>query len=111
MAGDRFELDARLDLSNAENAGLVRRFLIALTMPGGPVELMEAGDALADRLRSDARLDARVYDVSSSVIGVDGSIALGARLGGDFSYERSSGRLVQAAGRPPEGWWEQRRDC
>jgi hypothetical protein len=111
MAGDRFELDAWLDLANAQNTALVRRFLMSLTLAGGPAELVDAAGALADRLRSDARLDARVYDVGSSVIGVDGSIALGARIGGDFSYERSSGRLVQAAGRSPEGWWEQRHDC
>jgi hypothetical protein len=111
MTGDRFELDARLDLANAENAALVRRFLLSLSMAGGPGEVFDAGGALVDRIRTDGRLDARVYDVSSSVIGVDGSIALGARVGGDFSYDRSSGRLVQAAGRPPEGWWEQRHDC
>jgi hypothetical protein len=111
MKGDRFEIDARLALDNAENAALVRRFLLSFSMAGGPAELVDAGGALVDRIRSDARLDAHVYDVGSSIIGIDGSVALGARVGGDFSYERSSGRLVQAAGRPPEGWWEQRRDC
>jgi hypothetical protein len=111
MTGDRFEIDARLDMTNAQNASVVRRFLMSLTLAGGPQEALDAGGLLAERLRTDARLDARVYDVSNSVIGVDGSLALGARIGGDFSYERSSGRLVQAAGRPPEGWWEQRHDC
>ncbi|MEA2271765.1 MAG: hypothetical protein QOI98_473 [Solirubrobacteraceae bacterium] len=110
-SGDRYELDARLDLTNAENALAVRGFLVALMGGGGPQGLVDTGRRLAERLRTDARLDARVYDVTSSVLGADGSIALGVRVGGDFSFERSAGRLVQAIGRPPEGWWEQRFDC
>jgi hypothetical protein len=110
-SGDRYELDARLDLTNADNALAVREFLFALVGAGGPQGLVDTGRRLAERLRTDARLDARVYDVTSSVLGADGSIALGARVGADFSFERSSGRLIQAGARPPEGWWERRFDC
>jgi hypothetical protein len=111
QSGDRYELDARLDLLNGENAALVRRFLLALPMAGGPQELLDAGGALAERLRTDARLDARVYEVNSMETAVDGGLAVGVKLGGLFSFERSAGRLLQAAGRPPEGWWEPRHDC
>ena len=43
QTGDRYELDARLDMTNLENAMAVRRFLLAVGGLGSPQDVVDAG--------------------------------------------------------------------
>jgi hypothetical protein len=108
VSGSRYEFDARLNLGNPANAAAVRMFLLALAVGGGTGK---AGRELAERIERDAQLDARAYEVRGSELGIDGAVALGPRLGGNFSFERTAARLVAAVSRPPHGWWDRRTDC
>ena len=67
--------------------------------------------ALTAAVYERGRVDRRTYEVGGDTQGVDGSIALGAKLAGGYEESTGSARLVDASSKPPGGVWEQRFDC
>jgi hypothetical protein len=100
--GDRLELEARLDLADAHARRLIDRLV------DGD---LGAARALAGRLAARARLDARVYRTRRDARTIGGSIAIGARVGGEVTTVVDSARLVDAVGREPGQGWMRRLDC
>lgn len=111
-AARRLELDARLDLSVVDNADAVRRLLASLApVHPDPAAAATAAREIAALLAREGDLDVRAYTTSSSTHAVGGSVALGAKIGGDVEVNHGSSRLVSAWSRPTGGVWELRVDC
>lgn len=67
--------------------------------------------ALTAAVYERGRVDRRTYELGGDSEGVDGSIALGAKLAGGYEQSTGHARLVDASSKPPGGVWEQRFDC
>jgi hypothetical protein len=102
--GRRWEFGARVDLRDPAVAGAWKVFR------GSPTS-SDAIRALGEALRTHASLDVRSYRVDSSSSGIEGSVALGIKLGGEYEHAVDRARLLAAATRPPFGLWEARVDC
>lgn len=102
--GRRWELGARVDLRDPAVAGAWELFR------GAPTSSV-AIRALGEALRTNASVDVRSYRLDSSSSGIEGSVALGIKLGGEYEHAVDRARLLAAATRPPFGLWEARVDC
>lgn len=67
--------------------------------------------ALTSAVYARGRVDRRTYEVGGDSQGVDGAIALGAKLAGGYEESTAHARLVDASSKPPGGVWERRFDC
>lgn len=103
-SGGRWELDARVDLTDPDVA---RAWAAYRHAPASSA----AARALGERMRRRARLDVRTYRTSSSMQGFRGSVGVGVKLGGEIEHTIDRADLVAAASRPPGGVWERRDDC
>ena len=104
MHGRRREFTARVDLSDPDIAAAWADFR------RNPKNL-SAISALAERLRTRARLDVRTYATRSATNGAAGSIGAFFRLGAESEETVELARLESATTRPPGGLWEPRLDC
>jgi len=102
--GRRWDLSARLDLRDPDVAAAWSGFR------RDPTSARAIGE-LGMRLRTQARLDARVYAVRSASDGAGAEAALGVKLGGELDRTTERARLLAASTRPPGGLWERRPDC
>lgn len=68
-------------------------------------------EALTAAVYERGRVDRRTYEVGGDTQGVDGSIAVGAKLAGGYEESTGHARLVDASSKPPGGVWEPRFDC
>jgi hypothetical protein len=102
--GRRWELGARVDLTDPDVAAAWRTFRSA---PASPAAIR----GLGEQLRDHALLDVRTYRLDSSSSAVSAAVALGLRLAGELEHTIDRSRLLAAATRPPFGRWEARVDC
>jgi hypothetical protein len=102
--GRRWELGARVDLRDPAVAGAWRMFRRS---PTSSASIRALGAAL----RTHASVDVRSYRLDGSSSGIEGSVALGIKLGGEYEHAVDRARLLAAATRPPFGLWEARVDC
>lgn len=104
LAGRRWELEVRVDLTDPEVAaawGAVR------SNPASPAAIR----ALGAIMRTHGHLDVRGYAVSTETDGAAASFAHVVKLGGELDRTTDSARLLSASTRPPAGVWERRVDC
>ena len=104
LVGRRWELAARVELSDPDVAAAWRRFRRS------PASLA-AIRGLARAFRERAHLDVRTYRARSSSNGTSVGFALGAKLGGETELAIDRFDLLSASSRPPGGLWEPRLDC
>jgi hypothetical protein len=109
--GGRLEVDARLDLNAPANAEATKRLMDALTHPGDPAELARAVAALGERIVNGARLDARVYGMTSDTYGGGARAKVVVGVGARLEHRMEQSTLLEAWERPPDGAWADRRDC
>jgi hypothetical protein len=109
--GGRLEVDARLDLIAPANAEAAKRLVDALGHPTDPGGIAGAIAGLGERFVNGARLDARLYEVTSDTVGGGGRVKVGVGVGGNVEHRVEQHRLVGAWARPPDGAWGDRRDC
>lgn len=100
----RWELAARLDLTDARVAAAWRRFRRA---PASSAAIRDLGE----RLRAGAVLDMRAYRLDTRASEFEGAIGAGLRLGARFATSSERARLLAAATRTVGGLWEPRPDC
>jgi hypothetical protein len=109
--GGRLEVDARLDLNAPANAEATKRLMDALAHPGDPAELGRAVAGLGERIANGARLDARVYGITSNTFGGGARAKVVVGLGATLEHRMEQSTLLGAWERPPDGAWTDRRDC
>lgn len=102
--GRRWELGARVDLRDPAVALAWKAFR------GSPTS-GAAIRALGEALRTHASVDVRSYRIDGSSSGIEGSVAVGIKVGGEYEHAVDRARLLAAASRPPFGLWEARVDC
>jgi hypothetical protein len=110
--GRSYVEEHHLDLTEPDNLRLARDFFRQVRDPAyrlGPA--VSVSRALAARLAAAGTIDARTYMTEGSRAGVDGSVAVGVRLGGSVVRGSESARLVAAATRGIDGLWRRRVDC
>jgi hypothetical protein len=107
----RLELDATLDLNAPANAEAAKRLIDALHHPEDPAGALRAVSALADRLVTGSRLDARLYSMGIDSYGGGGRVKVGAGLGANVDHRVEDSKLLGAWERPPDSSWRDRRDC
>jgi hypothetical protein len=104
FTGRRWDLSARVDLSDPEVAAAWKAFRHDPTSA-------DAILMLAAQLRTRAILDVRSYAVSTESDGAGAGLGAGVRVGGEIDHTTDRARLLAAATRPPGGLWERRTDC
>lgn len=103
-------------------AGGHRREIEITADPDDPSILMALGDlrrhpgtgamkALTTAIYERGRVDRRTYEAGSDRDGIDGSVALGAKVAAGYEQTTEHAKLVDAETRPPGGLWEKRFDC
>lgn len=103
-------------------AGGHRREIEITADPDDPAILAALGDlrrhpgtgamkALTTAIYERGRVDRRTYEAGSDRDGIDGSVALGAKVAAGYEQTSEHAKLVDAETRPPGGLWEKRFDC
>jgi len=109
-AGTRlYEVTAHLDLTDPVNLAASRDVLRAIAR--GVASAPEATGALRRRIEQFGTVEARVLDQAGTSRDVGGELALGARVGFDYTHATAATRLLSAASRGLDGRWLPRRDC
>ena len=109
--GGRLEVDARLDLAAPANAEAAKRLIDALGHPEEPGALAGAVAGLGERIVNGARLDARVYGMTSDTYGGSARAKVVVGVGANLQHRMEQSQLLGAWERPPDGAWTDRRDC
>jgi hypothetical protein len=109
--GGRLEVDARLDLTAPANAEATKRLLDALGHPADPGRLGRAVAGLGERIVNGARVDARVYGMTSDTYGGGARARVVVGVGASLEHRMEHSTLLGAWERPPDGAWIDRRDC
>lgn len=102
--GRRWELDARIDLTDPAVAAAWAALRRAPSSRG-------AIGALGEQLRTRAHLDARAYRTTSATRGLSAGVGAGVGFGGEIERTLDSSKLLAASTRPSGGAWEARTDC
>jgi hypothetical protein len=112
-AGDGLvtELDATLDLHDADNRAAALAFLDALRDPLAPGGLRRGAAAVHERLARAGIIDRRRYALSSSAFDLGATAAFGVQLGGTFARTHEGMRLLSAETRLPGLPFLPRDDC
>jgi hypothetical protein len=105
-AGGRLETEARLDLTEA-GAAAVLRDLFQAVRPAHP-DRLSAAARLARSVARRGRLDVRLYTVDRAERRSGRTVA---GLGRRVDEVTQTASLVAAFGREPGGGWERRLDC
>jgi hypothetical protein len=109
--GGRLEVDARLDLAAPANAEAAKRLIDALRHPEEPGALAGAVAGLGERIINGARLDARVYRMTSDTYGGSARAKVVVGVGANLEHRMEQSQLLGAWERRPDGAWTDRRDC
>lgn len=103
-------------------AGGNRREIEITADPDDPSILAALGDlrrhpgagamkALTTAIYERGRVDRRTYEAGSDHDGINGSVALGAKVAAGYDQTSEHAKLIDAETRPPGGLWEKRFDC
>jgi hypothetical protein len=104
--------EAHLDLRDPENLEVARRVIEQVRSPRPHLgRIVEASEALADRLRAAGRITGRAYAVTAGANGVDARIGAGVNAGVQFETDIRSTRLLGAAMRAQDGSWQRDARC
>ena len=99
--GRMLELEGTVDLRGdvlSREAAL--RLVEALKPPTDPVELVQAADAVRDRISAVGEIDVRSYATGDEDRGVEASGAFGGRVGAGFEHATTTRLLLGAYTRP-----------
>lgn len=105
------ELDATLDLHDAQNRAAAAAFVDALRDPLALAELRRRAAAVRERVARAGIVDRRTYSLASSTFELGVRVALGAQLGGAFERTAEGMRLLAAETRLPGLPFLPRDDC
>jgi hypothetical protein len=109
--GGRLEVEGRLDLRAPANAEATKRLLDALGHPDDPGGLGRAVAGMGERLVNGARLDARLYGMTSDTYGGSARAKVVVGVGANLEHRMEQSTLLGAWERPPDGAWTDRHDC